>query len=417
MNGILLSAGTGYNYNSATGQVVISKAVDGNITINAVYTVTASGTGLGITPTSASFDTMPTLTLTGTPPSNVAVTMNGTMLSAGTDYTYNSVTGQIVMIKAVDGNIVATAVYTVTMNGTGLTVAPATATFGAMPTLTLTGTFPSNVTVTMGGTVLTATQFTYTPGTITINVPVTGNIVINAIYTVTVTGTTLGTTTPTATFGTKPTLTLTGTPPPSVTVTMGGTSLSSGIDYNYSSTGQVAMVSSVTGNIVINAEYTVTVNGTGLSTTTPTATYGSAPTLILTGTFPSDVTVTMNGVVLTNPGDYTYNSITGQVGISKSVDGNIVVTAVYTVTATESGNALACNPISAAFGLNNVDIMISAVGPTHITSIVSITMGGSTLGVGDYVYAGGDSVKINGPITGDIAIIVTIASNNYTVTA
>jgi hypothetical protein len=266
MNNVELADGTGYTYNSAAGDVVFIIPVDGHIIIDAVYTVTVNGTGLSVTPTTVTFDEVAVLTLAGTAPSDIKVTMNELPVSAS-DYTFS---GGVITFNAgttVTGDIVIDAVYTVTVNGTGLGLAAGseTAVFGDPMTkyyLTQTNGFPYDVFVTMNGTTVTDFDFDSGTGILTIGPNVDGDIVIDAVYKVTVygTGLELHTGSETAVFDGTPTISLDVytviTPgfPHDVIVDMNGDTLGSGSDYIYDVyAGEITMYKPVDGDIVITA--------------------------------------------------------------------------------------------------------------------------------------------------------------------
>ncbi|AIZ57100.1 hypothetical protein Mpt1_c12380 [Candidatus Methanoplasma termitum] len=73
------------------------------------YSVTAVGS-LSVIPNVAIENTTPTFTITSTGnlPTGVSIMMNGTVLSLGTDFTYDDTTGDITMITPVNGSIVIT---------------------------------------------------------------------------------------------------------------------------------------------------------------------------------------------------------------------------------------------------------------------------------------------------------------------
>ncbi|MCC8182719.1 MAG: GDSL-type esterase/lipase family protein, partial [Clostridiales bacterium] len=203
---------------------------------------------------------------------------------------------------------------------------------------------PSSVTVTVGGTTLTAeTDYTYDSSTGELTIPasaVTGNIVITAAgvdsntVTVTYTYDDLASSNEAKTIskGTAYTTTLTATTgysmPDSITVTVGGTTLTAGTDYTYNSaTGQLTIpADEVTGDIVITAggvaTFTVKYDLTKLTSSNTTAKWLDGDSDFTTTLTPSDgyslpdgITVTAGDTPLSAETGYTYNSTTGALTI------------------------------------------------------------------------------------------------------
>lgn len=80
-------------------------------------------------------------------PSSIAVTMGGSTLTAGTDYTYNSSTGAFTFDVTITGNIVITATATAKLKSIAITTQPTTRKYFAGESFSSTGTV---VTATMG---------------------------------------------------------------------------------------------------------------------------------------------------------------------------------------------------------------------------------------------------------------------------
>lgn len=284
----------------------------------------------------------------------------------GTDITSSAVNGNVVLIDDVTENVQITAVavekppevYAVTFNGTYCTSNGAnTATENASYTATITPNTNykmSSITVTMGG----VTQSGVVSGNKVTIPKVTGAIVITAVavviptYTITnnLTQCTNSNTTSSLKEGSSYTATITpkdGYRMNSITVTMGGTTLTNAVS------GNTITISSITGNVVITAvaseipvvipTYNVTFNGTNCTSNgASTVDEGSTYTATIT---PDDgeyefvmksVTVTMGGTDITSSiikrkvvsgveTEFIFTDIS-----IPNVSGDIVITAVAT---------------------------------------------------------------------------------------
>lgn len=136
-----------------------------------VYTITktlanVSNTGL---PTSFTYTGATTTALNSTftvdatnffLPSSIAVTMGGTPLTAGTDYTYNNSTGAFTYDKIITGNIVITASATAKLKSIAITTPPTTRKYFAGESFSSTG---AVVTATMGDGSTKTVSATWTP--------------------------------------------------------------------------------------------------------------------------------------------------------------------------------------------------------------------------------------------------------------
>ena len=220
---------------------------------------------------------------------------------------------------------------------------------------------PSSITVTVGGTALASSKYTYSKsgstGTVTIPAGnVTGNVAVTASgtlkkYTATlsganVTATTTGFGTNKVTHNTAWTGTFkanTGCDlPSSITVTVGGTVLTTNYTYSQSgSTGTVTIdAAKVTGAVTVTAsgtlkKYDATLSGNNITAPlgfgTGTATYKTAWTGTLQATggcvLPNSITVKVGSTTLAST-RYTYDKSTGKVTIQAAyVTGNITITA------------------------------------------------------------------------------------------
>ena len=214
-------------------------------------------------------------------PDTIKVAVGSTTLTSGTHYTYNKSTGAITIYgTSVTGDITITATgvaeaptsYSITYALSGLTTNGAgSVDVGVQYTATLTAstghTLPSAIEVKAGSTTLTAgNHYSYNPntGAIIINASaITGNITITASGVKDTYGVEFDLTNATTngaatcTYGTKYTATLTPASgyslPAAITVSLGGTELTSGYTYN-SSTGAISIDAAiVNGNIKITA--------------------------------------------------------------------------------------------------------------------------------------------------------------------
>ena len=95
-------------------------------------------------------------------PSSITVTMGGTPLTAGTDYTYNNSTGAFAVSKVITGNIVITATATAKLKSIAITTQPTTRAYLAGESFSSTG---AVVTATMGdgSTKAVTASATWTP--------------------------------------------------------------------------------------------------------------------------------------------------------------------------------------------------------------------------------------------------------------
>ncbi|AIZ57101.1 hypothetical protein Mpt1_c12390 [Candidatus Methanoplasma termitum] len=196
MNGAILSYGVDFTYYKNTGILVMHKAVDGDMTITAIYAVTvnAAGAASWVPMTLLYGDMVGAITFsigTADVPTGFLVVMGGSVLVASGQYTYDPATpGTITISGTAVGNITATAVYTVTLEGSGFGIMPDTSMFGDAYSGTIyavgTAALPAHVKITAGGTVMTSADFTYSSanGTVTFTVATPGNIVVKPIYTV-----------------------------------------------------------------------------------------------------------------------------------------------------------------------------------------------------------------------------------------
>ena len=136
-----------------------------------VYTITKTLTNVSNTGLPASFTYTGTTTTTLNSaftvdatnfflPSSIAVTMGGTPLTAGTDYTYNNSTGAFTFDKIITGNIVITATAAAKLKSIAITTPPTTRKYFAGESFSRTG---AVVTATMGDGSTKTVSATWTP--------------------------------------------------------------------------------------------------------------------------------------------------------------------------------------------------------------------------------------------------------------
>ncbi len=464
VGGVALTSGTHYTYSSSTGKLTIKAgSVTGAIAITAQgkstgYTVTFNGSN--VTSDGASIAVNGTnYTATLTPatgynlPASITVTVGGSTLST-TRYSYNSTTGALTITGSyITGAVVITAnaaakTYSVSFEGTNVSSSGSgTATHGIAYTATLSAAtgydLPDTITVTVGSTTLASgTGYTYSASTgkLTINAAyVTGNITIVAAagvtgYTVTFSGSNVTSSgAATAFHGVKYTAVLTPATgyqlPTTITVKVGGTTLSSN-RYTYSSTtGELSIIAGyVTGNITITAtatkaSYTVTFNGSNVTSSgSSAATYGTNYTATLTPAtgynLPASITVTVGGSTLSTSG-YSYSSSTGKLTITGTyITGAVVINATATAktyTVTFSGtNVTSTGGNSATHGTAYTATLKASSGYSLPQSI-TVKLGTTTLTEGTgYTYdAATGALSIPAANVTNTISITAAATKNY----
>lgn len=379
MDGIVLTAGTGYTYEQNTGTFKITK-VTGNVVVTVVadryYTVSHTIKNLAVTPeipTEMKADGTITFTLqaeTGYKlPKAIDVTMSGSPLISGDGYTYDVSTGEV-SITPVQGDIQITATgeaiayYDVTTSIQNLKVkgdVPTQVEEGGNVSFTLEPDkdykLPTAITVTMGDK---PADFTYDAESGQVSIKnIQGDIVVTAtgidnrhqeVIIPSVEGLDIDPIKPVET-NSKVELTLkvqTGyTLPETIEVTMGGNALAAGTDYTYDATTGKFTLNSITGELRINVvpvkiQYDVTATLTHLTATIAEKVAYNEPlsfTLVPEQGYklPAAITVEMGTSTLQAGADYTYNTTTGEVKINAVTDA-VKITAIgvelskYTIT-------------------------------------------------------------------------------------
>ena len=381
MDGIVLTAGTGYTYEQNTGTFKITR-VTGNVVVTVVadryYTVSNTIKNLTVTPvipTEMKADGTITFTLqaeTGYKlPKAITVTMGDSPLTVGNGYTYDASTGKV-SITPVQGDIQITATgeaiayyqIDVTKKIKHLQVVgtvPAQVEEGGSVSFTLTPDenykLPTAITVTMGDK---PADFTYDAESGQVSIKnIQGDIVVTAtgidnshqeVIIPSVEGLFVEPIGPVET-GKEVKLTLKVQNgyklPKTIEVTMGGKALVVDTDYTYDATTGEFTLNSITGELRINVvpvkiQYDVTATLTHLTATIAEKVAYNDPlffTLVPGQGYklPATITVVMGTSTLTVGKDYTYNTTTGEVKI-KAVTDAVKITASgverskYTIT-------------------------------------------------------------------------------------
>lgn len=295
---------------------------------------------------------------------------------------------------------------------------------------------PSTITVKVGGTVLGEYTYNSSNGYLRIaSAKITGDIEIIAkgvemkdTYTVTSQFTGLSVTgwQETVTEGDNLTFTLSANGgyvlPETITVKMGGVTLTAGNGYTYNQeTGEV-VINNVTGAVEVVAEavkiHTVTPKFTGVSATegVPQTVLNNkelAFTLQASAGYklPETITVTMGGNPLVAGRDYTYEQSTGVFRITK-VTGNVVVTVVadryYTVSNTITNLTVTPEIPTEMKAGGTITFTLQAETGYKLPKAIDVTMSGSPLISGDgYTYDVSTGEVSITPVQGDIQITAT----------
>lgn len=295
---------------------------------------------------------------------------------------------------------------------------------------------PSAITVKVGGTVLGEYTYNSSNGYLRIaSAKITGDIEIIAkgvemkdTYTVTSQFTGLSVTgwQETVTEGDNLTFTLSANEgyvrPETITVKIGGATLTAGNGYTYNQeTGEV-VINNVTGAVEVVAEavkiHTVTPKFTGVSATeeVPQTVLNNkelAFTLQASASYklPETITVTMGGNPLVAGRDYTYEQSTGVFRITK-VTGNVVVTVVadryYTVSNTITNLTVTPKIPTEMKAGGTITFTLQAETGYKLPKAIDVTMSGSPLISGDgYTYDVSTGEVSITPVQGDIQITAT----------
>ena len=434
--------------------------------LNRTVTFTLSGvtksTGNASTLSGSQYTAKLTANTGYTLPSSITIKVGSTTLTSGTHYTYNSSTGSITVYgTSVTDNMTITATgvvdtpssYTVTNSLTGLTSnGAASVDAGAEYTATLSAntgyTLPAAITVKAGSTTLTAgTHYRYdsTSGDISIYASaITGNITITAsgvknVYSVTYSLTNITSTgAATCEHGTAYTTTLTPASgyslPASITVTAGGSALSTD-HYTYnSSTGALTVKAAyVTGNLQITAAATEDIYtlvgdesfmGSNWNTTDPnnrmTKTGDNIYTFVFdelaAGTY--EIKAVKNGAYEigqwpTN-GNYSF-TVTEKSSVVVTLDLNNHTLSAKTTSlvkhysVTFTGTNITSNGAATANDSSNYTATLSANSGYMLPTAVEVKIGSTVLTAGtDYTY---DSA------TGTLTIYASVINADLTITA
>ena len=295
---------------------------------------------------------------------------------------------------------------------------------------------PSTITVKVGGTVLGEYTYNSSNGYLRIaSAKITGDIEIIAkgvemkdTYTVTSQFTGLSVTgwQETVTEGDNLPFTLSANGgyvlPETITVKMGGATLTAGNGYTYNQeTGEV-VINNVTGAVEVVAEavkiHTVTPKFTGVSATegVPQTVLNNkelAFTLQASAGYklPETIIVTMGGNPLVAGRDYTYEQSTGVFRITK-VTGNVVVTVVadryYTVSNTITNLTVTPEIPTEMKAGGTITFTLQAETGYKLPKAIDVTMSGSPLISGDgYTYDVSTGEVSIIPVQGDIQITAT----------
>lgn len=210
--------------------------------------------------------------------------------------------------------------------------------------------------------------------------------------------------------------------PETITVKMGGVTLTAGNGYTYNQeTGEVS-INNVTGAVEVVAEavkiHTVTPKFTGVSATegVPQTVLNNkelAFTLQASAGYklPETITVTMGGNPLVAGRDYTYEQSTGVFRITK-VTGNVVVTVVadryYTVSNTITNLTVTPKIPTEMKAGGTITFTLQAETGYKLPKAIDVTMSGSPLISGDgYTYDVSTGEVSITPVQGDIQITAT----------
>lgn len=295
---------------------------------------------------------------------------------------------------------------------------------------------PSTITVKVGGTVLGEYTYNSSNGYLRIaSAKITGDIEIIAkgvemkdTYTVTSQFTGLSVTgwQETVTEGEDLTFILSANEgyvrPETITVKIGGVTLTAGNGYTYNQeTGEV-VINNVTGAVEVVAEavkiHTVTPKFTGVSAIegVPQTVLNNkelAFTLQASASYklPETITVTMGGNPLVAGRDYTYEQSTGVFRITK-VTGNVVVTVVadryYTVSNTITNLTVTPKIPTEMKAGGTITFTLQAETGYKLPKAIDVTMSGSPLISGDgYTYDVSTGEVSITPVQGDIQITAT----------
>lgn len=210
--------------------------------------------------------------------------------------------------------------------------------------------------------------------------------------------------------------------PTAITVTMGGTALTAGTGYTYDSTTGAISIPSVSGNIVITAAtavatypITYTLTNCTSSNTAATITHGATYSTTLTAAdgyvLPTAITVNMNGTTLTAGTDYTYDSTTGVLSITKTATDPITIIAEATLDTNRTYTAT-------FYDYNGTTVLSTQTGitaGTFATAPTSPTRTGYTFRGWALTQDGAVVTVASTPIDANTAFYAVYLSNDITI--
>ncbi len=212
--------------------------------------------------------------------------------------------------------------------------------------------------------------------------------------------------------------------PESITVTVGGTTLVSGSDYNYdSATGALTILaSSITGDIVITAEgvvstYTLSASAPTFAEVTYGCTQPDAAGIMITSTGNTDATITDVSLSGANADSFMLNKMDGTTITKGTTDSTTYTiqpaanldtgTYIATITVTYNGGAMAT--ADASFTVNKADQSVSYSESTmtkHINDAAITNTLTQTIGDGTISYTSSDTtVATVNATTGEVTIV------------
>ena len=467
MNGNKLEIGDGYDVSSEGNIVTIAASVTGAILITAttapdIYDVIATGSKVaGADPAKVEHDqTGVVITINASDGYHVtgvtSVKMNGNVLEIGDGYTVSLEENTVTITASVTGDILITAttapdIYDVIATGNKVAGAdPAKVEHdqtGVVITINASdGYHVTSVTsVKMNGDELEIGDgYTATESTVTIKVPVTGDILITAttapdVYKVTATGSKVAGADPKSVVHDQTDVVITinasdGYHVAGVTsVTMAGDELVEGIGYTVSLTESTVTINvPITGDILITATtapdvYEVTATGEHVIGANPATVEHDQTGVVITINPDNDyhltdvISVTMDGNELVEGLGYTVSLTESTVTIKVPVTGNIEIVAaavldIHLVSAT-GDHVIGANPSTVEHGASNFEATITTDVGYHVEHVESVEMDGNELEEGSDYTVSGAIVTFLVPDTGDIEIVATTVLNMYSVSA
>ncbi|MGN0152180.1 MAG: InlB B-repeat-containing protein [Wujia sp.] len=467
----ILRAGNGYTYNARTGYLVIN---GDRIVEDIMLDAAAIGNTCAVTKNAANADitggdtmvvgTDYTATIapaTGYHLPDEITVKNGTeTLTADTDYTYSSETGELVISGDSVTDYVTIEVtgvadtYSVTKNGTNVVISGADnadieTAYHADITAEAGYSLPAEIVIRVGGNALAANRdYAYDSDTGSIDIAagvIIGNVVIEAagtantyvvsrnIRNVTMSGAT------TATAGLDYETTVAAKPgyglPENITVMVGDKTLEAGTEYTYSAeTGEIVIdKAQIIGDVDITISgvpvvYAVSADVMkltfeGETTATVEANYEAILKPNPGYSLPDEIEVKINGVVVTEGVEYSYMKETGDIAVnSRTLVGDIEITA-RGVANTYPVSSVLDNMTTTGADKATVDInyraILKADAGYSLPETIKVTVDGRELTDGqDYSYNGRTGVvSINGSeIIGAVVITADAILNTYAVT-